>query len=140
MGYRPSDQRPQKSRNKSWDGNIHDLVALGHGVSGMVFAIDSKRVVKVDVGTPRSIKDIRTEREAYERLSGGHRYVLSCLDYKNPRGLVLQRCENTVRKRRQAMPEDEPSNDRTIRRWAYEAAKGLEYVHRCNIIQGDGQL
>ena len=139
MRNRP-DQRPRKTKGKSWDGNTYNLVALGHGVSGIVFAIDSKRVVKVDVGTQRSIQDLQTERKAYERLSGGHRYVLSCLDYKNPRGLVLKRCGNTVRRHRQSMPEDEPSNDETIRRWAFEAAKGLEYVHMCGVIQGDGQL
>ena len=105
----------------------------------MVFEIDSEKVAKVDNGSPRSIEDIETEREAYRRLSNGCKYVLSYIEVDNPSGLVLEKCHDTVRKRLRSMYTDNPPPDETVQKWALQAAKGLAYVHRRGIIQGDGQ-
>jgi serine/threonine protein kinase len=141
MGLRSELHAPRKSRKeRQWDGNISTLRPLGHGVSGMVLAIDENRVVKIDIGSSRSIQDIETEREAYRNLSKGRSpYVLKCFEIDNPNGLVLERCPDTMRKRLRSMPSGFPGRDEIVKEWAYQAAKGLAFLHRHRIIQGDGQ-
>jgi hypothetical protein len=64
----------------------------------MVLAINERRVAKTDTGSPSSIEDIATERELYRILDEGHgSYVLKCYEIGNPSGLVLERCDDTVR-------------------------------------------
>lgn len=137
----PPHHAQRKSRLKPWDGDVQDLECLGNGVSGIVFAIDSTRVAKIHLGTPRSVQDFETERAVYrrfsERLSKVHcRYVLRCLDLDNPRGLVFERCQETVRSRVREGGVEEGQ----VLRWAKQAAKGLAWIHDCKVIQGDGQL
>ena len=119
---------------------MQDLECLGNGVSGIVFAIDSTRVAKIHLGTPRSVEDFETEREVYrrfgERLAKVNcRYVLRCLDLEHPRGLVFERCRETVRSRIRAGGVGEGQ----VLRWAKQAAKGLAWVHDCKVTQSDGQ-
>jgi hypothetical protein len=134
------DSKKRKSKPKRWDGNIQGLILLGNGVSGAVFAIDDKRVAKIDLGSLRSIEDIETERMAYYNLSKGHLNVLSCLDIDNPNGLVFERCQETIRSRLRSRHRDTPPRAEVVKKWAYQAAKGLAFVHECGIIQVDGQI
>lgn len=133
-------------RNQHWNGDIQDLKCLVNGVSGMVFRIDDGKVIKIHLGTPDSVAGFWTEREVYRRFETkrglkdegerqrGHKYVLHCLDTENPRGLVFETCEETLRRRLRRMTEEERA--REALRWAKQAAMGL--VHDCDIIQGDG--
>ena len=110
-------------------------------MSGIVFAIDTTRVAKINLGNPRSVEDFETERAVYrrftERLSKVDcRYVLRCLDLENSRGLVFERCRETLRSRVRAGAVGEG----LVLRWAKQAAKGLAWVHDCKVIQGDGQF
>jgi hypothetical protein len=125
----------------SWDGNVQDLPLIGKGTSGLVFAIDERRVVKVSLGTPRSNEDIETERKIYQRFDQKFSvnpcpYILRCLDTENSRGIVLERWDETVRSRIRSKPA--PSFQ-DVQQWAIQAAKGLGAVHDCGVIQGDGQ-
>lgn len=43
-------------------------MSLGNGVSGIVLAIDDKRVAKIDIGSTKSVEDAKIEREIYRRL------------------------------------------------------------------------
>jgi len=137
--------KPRKSRQTShedkWDGDIQGLKFIGSGVSGLVFAIDERRVAKIASGTTRSIQDIDTERSIYRKLKQKRKkvkcgYILKCHETDNPRGLVLERCEESVRSRIQS---SSPLPLELSVRWAREAAEGLAYIHDCEIIQGDGQ-
>lgn len=135
----PHSQR--KSRPTPWDGDVQDLECLGNGVSGIVFAIDSTRVAKIHLGTPRREHDFEIERAVYRRFSERSskvycRYVLRCLDLENPRGLVFERRRDTVRSRIREGGVEEGQ----VLQWAKQAAKGLAWVHDCKVIQGDGQL
>lgn len=141
MGYASKPNQYQKrSKYRSWDGYIGDLIPLGHGISGLVLAIDSQRVAKIDTGSLGSIEDIETERKAYRKLSlPGSPYVLRCYESDNPNGLVLERCQHTLRKRLQSRYNGKKPPESLVKNWVYEAVQGLAYVHRCGVIQGDGQ-
>jgi serine/threonine protein kinase len=105
----------------------------------MVLAIDDQRVAKIDTGSSRSLEDIKTEREIYRKLSSpGSPFVLRCYEIDNPNGLVLERCKDTIRKRLQSRYNGKNPPEQLARKWAFEAAQGLAYVHRCGVIQGDG--
>jgi len=122
-----------------WDGNTYGLQAIGYGTAGIVFALDDEKVVKVYVGSDnRSVEDFETERQAYINLGQGSRHVLKCLDVMNPDGLVLERCQETLRSRiKSRRGKYSPQEDAL--RYAIQAARGLTYVHSCGIIQGDGK-
>ena len=129
----------ERKDQEQWNGNIQGLPLIAHGSAGMVFALDDARVVKVYIGEDgQGIEDMETEREAYRRLRYGgtsSRHVLKCYDLDNAAGLVFERCKMTVRrwvKSRDYAPQ------REALRLATEAAKGLEFVHKSGIIQGDG--
>jgi len=104
----------------------------------MVFGLDNDRVVKVYIGEDgHGIEDMETEREAYRRIkqSGfSSRHVLKCCDLDNAAGLVFERCDMTVRR---WVRSRDYAPRREALRLAVEAAKGLEFVHDCGIIQGD---
>lgn len=138
-------QETRRSSNKyvPWDGDVQALQPLGNGVSGMTWAIDEERVAKVHIGPVRSRRNIETEREAYRKLRPWrphvwHPHVLQCFETDNPNGLVLERCQGSVRERLQLMVRERTLHDDIVARWAYQAARGLTYVHRCGIIHGDG--
>lgn len=141
MGVQPGPGRShRKSKRRPWDGDIQKLEHLGHGVSGMVLAIDEGRVAKIDTGSPRSIEDIAREREVYRRLDEGHcSYVLKCYEIDNPSGLVLERCNDTVRSCLKSRYRNSPPPEKVVKKWAFEAAQGLAYIHRKRIVQGDGK-
>jgi serine/threonine protein kinase len=142
MGVQPRPGRSQrKSKPRPWDGDIQKLEHLGHGVSGMVLAIDEGLVAKIDTGSSRSIEDIAREREVYRRLEEGNRhcrYVLRCYEIDNPSGLVLERCSDTVRSCLKSRYRNSPPPEEVVKKWASEAAQGLAYIHRKRIVQGDG--
>jgi hypothetical protein len=127
----------QQSRSKLWDGNSEGLTALGYGVSGIVFAIDDRKVVKIHNGTPKSMSDMETERTAYRKISEKQcPYLLKCLEPSNTHGLVLERCCGTLRGRLRKGPQPEVE---VVVKWAWQAAQGLACIHSCNIIQVDGK-
>jgi hypothetical protein len=137
MGVRNQRQ----TTSKQWDGDIQGLEPLGHGVSGMIFGIDSKRVAKIDIGTHRSIMDIETEREVFRILNSDpdpSPYVLRCYEFDNPSGLVLQRCSDSVRKRLRIRYMNNSPPAAVVKKWAYQAAQGLACIHEHGIVQGDG--
>lgn len=135
-------QNHERSKPEPWDGNVDDLQCIGNGVSGLIFAIDQRRVAKISLGTTQSIEDIETERRIYRRFQHKQRklgkfpHILRCFDRNNPRGIVLERCEHTVRERLQT---SSPIEQHQKLKWAIQAAKGLRDAHDCRVIQGDGQ-
>ncbi|KAE9363652.1 kinase-like protein [Stipitochalara longipes BDJ] len=138
MGVSSDPSQKRKSRYRPWDGNIHNLEPLGNGVSGVVLAIDEKRVAKIDIGSQRSIEDAATEREIYRRLSQQHnKHILWCYEVDNPSGLVLERCDDTIRKCLRSRYRSTTPPDDVVKKWACEAAQGLAYIHRCGIVQVD---
>lgn len=124
------------SRTKGWNGRISDLEVLGYGVSGKVLAIDGCRVIKIPLGNPRSLKDIETERQAYRRLARNPSpYITKCYDYENPRGIIMERLDQTVRHRLKQL-DSAPTGDDVIK-WAMQAARGLAFLHDRDIVQAD---
>jgi len=84
------------------------------------------------------VGDSETERAVYRRFGERLpkvpcRYVLRCLDLENARGLVFERCRETVRSRVRAGGVEQGQ----VLRWAKQATKGLAWVHDCKVIQGD---
>jgi serine/threonine protein kinase len=124
------------SRTKNWKGTTSDLEVLGYGVSGKVLAIDGSRVIKIPLGSPRSLKDIETERTAYRRLArSSSPYITKCYDYENPNGIIMERLTQTVRHRLK-QPDSPPSGD-DVTKWALQAARGLAFLHERGIVQAD---
>jgi serine/threonine protein kinase len=141
MGPPHSGQKTRKYSNEyvPWDGDVQVLLPLGNGVSGMTWAIDKERVAKVHIGSAKSKQDIETEREAYRKLGRSHPHVLSCFETDNPSGLVLERCQHSVRQRLRFMKNQRTLHEDILTRWMHQAAQGLAYVHHCGIIHGDGE-
>jgi len=139
----PTHYAQPTTRHQPWDGDVQDLKFIGNGASGIVFAIDSDRVAKIHLRTPRSIEDFETERAVYRRFNRrlrkvSCRCVLRCLETENSRGLVFERCRETLRDRlRRTRDGVDESDDGQALRWAKQAAKGLAWVHDCKVIQGD---
>jgi len=105
-------------------------------VSGKVLAIDSCRVIKIPLGSLRSLKDIEIEREAYRRLAKSPSpYITKCYDYEDPRGIIMERLNQTVR-RRLRQPDCVPTGD-DVTKWALQAARGLAFLHDRDIVQAD---
>jgi serine/threonine protein kinase len=136
----PPNKQKRTSYRQEWDGDIQELTCIGNGVSGIVFAIDELKVAKIALGTTRSSEDIETERKVYRRLKQRRKkakcqYIVKCYETDNPRGIVLERCKESVRSRiRSSLPL--PSEQKT--RLAREATEGLAYLHDGGIVQGDG--
>lgn len=136
--------RHQHHRSNSndyyWDGDVQDLECLGSGATGIVFAIDESKVAKIHLGSPTSVEDFETERAVYRCFNQKLKdkqcdYVLRCLDTENPRGLVFERCQETLRKRLKSIGETE--REEHALKWARQAAEALAWVHTCGIVQGD---
>jgi len=75
------------------------------------------------------------ERKAYEKINNSSHYILCCYDYSHPRGVVLERCVQSVRSlliERSLSPEELIS-------FAKMAALGLRDLHRLDIIHIDGK-
>ena len=105
-------------------------------MSGRVLAIDGCRVIKIPLGSPRSLKDIETEREAYRRLAKSPSpYITKCYDYENPRGIIMERLDQTVRHRLRQL-DSTPTGDDVLK-WALQAARGLAFLHDRDIVQAD---
>jgi len=121
-----------------FDGDTQNLRPVGQGTAGVVFGLDSKRVVKIYLGTyQQRTGDMESERQAYKNLKpveNSCQHVLKCYDLENPHGLVLERCEMTVRRWTRSR-KYEPQ--REALRLAVEAAKGLCCIHSRGIRQGD---
>jgi serine/threonine protein kinase len=123
-----------------WTGEILDLKCIGRGISAMVFAINDEKVIKVGFGSDQSIADIETERRAFnilEKATNRPPHILRCFELDNPRGLVLERCHETLRRRLRSMSKDAFPSDAEARRWAKQAAEGLAFIHRHDIIHAD---
>lgn len=130
-------RRYKLSREKRWNGNTHDLKTLSYGVSGIVLLLnDDHRVIKTPLGSPRSLNDVETEREAYRRLAKNPSpYITKCYDYEDPRGIILERLDKTVRHRLRRGSSAPTQND--VLKWAMQAAQGLAFLHSRGIVQAD---
>jgi hypothetical protein len=130
---------PDETQPYQWDGDTQGLLGIAHGNAGVVFELDNDKVVKVYLGRDsRSIENFETERQAYrliERSINSCDHVLRCYDLDNPYGLVLERCHESVRQR---IDSAEYSPQKEAMKFAVQAAKGLAFIHRCGIRQGDG--
>lgn len=124
-----------------------------------MFAIDRERVVKIPDAFDMSIRAVERERAVFKRLDGGRpscQYILWCLELWHPEGLVLERCVKTVREYVQSYNRDiqvrvaigekhiAPRWERQdvmkeSMKWAYQAAKGLSFLHRKGIVHADGK-
>jgi serine/threonine protein kinase len=134
----PAHRSHGRTKTEPWDGDIQDLPCIGSGTSGLVFQIDAGRVAKVSLGTARSIKDIETERKIYQRFrkeAPNCPQILCCLELDNPRGLVFECCQGTVRGRLRSQSSVPVG---LVTKWARQAAGGLAIIHKCGVIQGDG--
>lgn len=129
-----------KPLSDRWTGDIVDLEGIGHGISGMVLIIDKLRVIKVSFGTVKSELDMNTERRAYGILTQAKKHsphILNCFELDNPRGLILERCDDTVRHRLRSIPGSALLCDVDARKWAKQAAEGLAFLHNHKIIHAD---
>lgn len=128
--------RASKRRSKDlWDGRTYGLKTIGKGISGFVLALENDRlVVKVSDQTPESLRDMKIEREAYQIFSNKCTNITRCYDYNDPRGLILERLDRTVRDK---LVDDGLQTADTVLKWSLGAAKGLAFIHLYGVIQGD---
>jgi hypothetical protein len=127
-----------QGKSFQWNGNTQGLLGIANGSAGIIFALGDYYVVKVYLGRDsRRIENAETERQAYRNLQsrGPFAHVLSGYDIDNPYGLVLERCCKTVRQKIRS--SDYSPCDEALS-FAFQAAKGLTFIHGCGIRQGDG--
>lgn len=130
----PNPRKHSKS-SKPKDWHIYDLKVIGRGASGLVLLLDESKVVKIPLGTPQSVRDLKVERKVYRQLAQHpSRHILKCYDYDEPRGIVLQRLKESVRKH---LTQGNHPPEGEIQKWIMQAAEGLAVLHRNRIIQGD---
>ena len=123
-----------------WNGTVSGLKCAGQGISGAVFSLNDKAVVKIGFGSEHSTRDIETERKAYgilQKAKNRSPHILRCFELDNPHGLVLELCCETVRQRLRSIPEDAFPSDADARKWARQAAEGLAFIHKQDIIHAD---
>ncbi|EXJ82308.1 serine/threonine protein kinase [Capronia epimyces CBS 606.96] len=112
---------------------IEALDCLDVGKSGIVYALDARRVVKRYEGD--NDDEIDAEREVYDRL-GPHPNIAGFLGALDDGSIVLERGQ-VLRDRLSEQTRTRPIPLRTKYRWIKQAATGLQYLHDCNIIQAD---
>lgn len=116
--------------------SLHGLEIIGQGVSGIVFAINDSRVLKVPRGGPDGARDQEIESRIYRRL-GQHPRIVRYIS-SEPRGLVLERLTGPLRKRlRELYAEGKLPSQGLMRKWSRQAVEGLQYLHQRDILQGD---
>jgi len=132
---------PIRDNSIQWDGNTQGLLGIAHGSAGMIFELGEYQVVKVYLGRDsRRTENSETERQAYRNIKyqesrgNSSEHVLRCYDIENPYGLVLERCYQTLRQR---IRSSDYSQGEEALHFAFQAAKGLAFIHRCGIRQGD---
>ncbi|USP74773.1 hypothetical protein yc1106_02047 [Curvularia clavata] len=104
--------------------------SLGAGKSGVVYGLDSKRVLKEFHECEADKKELRV----YERL-GRHPHITKLLEVRNDGSLILER--GTSLRTILQDPAAHKIPTRTKLKWLKDAAKGLEYLHSLNIIHAD---
>jgi len=137
----PTQDRTMRNESiltRHWDGL--ELEIIGSGVSGQILLLNDFRVVKVPHGTLRTIKEFEIERRIYCEIAKKSvprvpTHVVSCFDFKNDEGIVLERLKESVRQR--IRRSNSPPNEDDVWTWARQAAGGLAFIHRLKIIQGD---
>jgi serine/threonine protein kinase len=116
--------------------NSYDLKPIGRGVSGLVLVLDDTKVVKIALGSPRSINEIEIERQIYRRFAEYEcPFVVKCYDCNDLRGIILERLEECLRAR--LSRQEDPPTTEDIWKWALQAAEGLAFIHQHQVIQGD---
>ncbi|MCJ1338430.1 hypothetical protein MMC09_003718 [Bachmanniomyces sp. S44760] len=115
--------------------SLHGMKIVGAGISGTVFAIDDMTVIKVTAGQD-GIRDQEIESRVYQRL-GYHPRIVRYLR-SEPRGLILERLKEPLRKRLQELQADGklPSKE-LIYKWSRHIIEGLRYLHEKSVLQSD---
>jgi len=106
------------------------LQFLAAGKSGIVYGIDTKRVLKEfhdDNGG-------EIERRVYQRL-GSHPNIAKVLDIQTDGSIILERGTPLRTICQTSCTSEIPI--RTKFRWLKDAAEGYRYLHACNVIHGD---
>ncbi|KAI1935100.1 hypothetical protein LOZ66_005405 [Ophidiomyces ophidiicola] len=110
--------------------SLETLQFLAAGKSGIVYAIDDKRVLKEFQETERG----EVERQAYCRL-GSHSNIAKLLGTRKDGSIVLERGE-VLRKICRSASADKIPIERKLC-WLRQAAKGYQHLHNSNIIHSD---
>ncbi|KAF2000502.1 kinase-like protein [Amniculicola lignicola CBS 123094] len=108
--------------------DYQSLVFLAAGGSGIVYAIDEKRVLKEFYN-----EGIDVERRAFQRL-GLHVNIVKCFGAID-KGLILERGQSIRTVIRESGADQIPLDTKI--RWLQEAAEGTRYMHDNNIIHAD---
>lgn len=108
---------------------------IAAGSCSRVYAIDENRVIKRRPETSDEYRNqvYNIEIFAYKRLGTNPR--IATLIEVNNEGLILERGE-CLRQKLQSSASDEIKLDSKLQ-WAQEAAEGLVYIHRRDIIHAD---
>ncbi|KAF2241447.1 kinase-like protein [Trematosphaeria pertusa] len=115
---------------------------LGVGISGIVYPLDERTVVKIaptydnQYATSSCLRDLLTERSVYQRL-GCHPRI--CQYFSSvQRGILLERFGEPVRKHlRKLYKQGKTPSHKQALKWSCQVAEGIAYLHQKGVIQGD---
>ncbi|KAI9835262.1 MAG: hypothetical protein M1819_002406 [Sarea resinae] len=114
--------------------NAPGIIALKCvGASGIVYALDAKRVFKMHLPHDWGRKSMDIETRIYARL-GLHPRIVKSLG-SNEKGIMLERLECQLRKRNQDC--NGAVSTHLILQWAIQVAEGLQYMHENAVLQID---
>lgn len=135
----PSPSPPRSLSKDDWKTrfSLAGAKTIGHGSSGVVFAIDEQRVIKVFSLEEEGVLDLERERAIYDKLQidgKSSSYVVK-FEEQWGSGLIMERLTGTLRQHlRKLGPFTTPFY---ARRWIREFCKGLAFLHENDILHGD---
>ena len=109
---------------------------IGGGISGVVYALDSRVVLKVASGFNYSHHDLAIECRIYERLRSGQPQILNFS--LEPRGLLFEKLVCPLRSYlRHLHGKRKIEKDGRLLRWAGQIVNGLWFIHSKGVLQAN---
>jgi serine/threonine protein kinase len=122
----------------SWkdDFTFINATCIGRGGSGIVFVIDRKKVIKAFPCGDEGCKSLERERHVFDRLqrNGYSKHFVRFYE-EWASGLVLERCERTLREELMSFTEGEQPP--FAMQWSQDICMGLSFLHQNDIYHGD---
>ncbi|KAF8465410.1 kinase-like domain-containing protein [Kalaharituber pfeilii] len=109
---------------------------VGFGLSGDVYSLDDKTVIKCENDLDAASKEcILVERKVFQRLlSNPHPNIVRCIEL-SPDGIVMERLDCTLKHALSEGIDSIPLLQRI--QWATEIVCGIHHLHQLGVLHGD---
>ena len=117
--------------------SFSEATTVGHGCSGLVFAIDEERVIKMFTDDEEGTMDLERERMVYDKLQSDENFSDRIVRFEEQweSGLILERLAGTLRQHLRKLPQS--ATPPSARQWARETCEGLAFLHQHGVLHSD---